>query len=65
MQIVCFRQFANVSVLVCKVGRANCWEAKVVQIQVLVIPWFVRMYDAIMHERERVHYRTYMHRTMV
>ena len=32
---------------------------------VLVIPWFVRMYDAIMHERERVHYRTYMRRTMV
>ena len=33
--------------------------------KVLVIPWFVRMYDAIMHERERVHYRTYMRRTMV
>ena len=33
--------------------------------QVLVIPWFVRMYDAIMHEHERVHYRTYMRRTMV
>ena len=34
-------------------------------VYVLVIPWFVRMYDAIMHERERVHYRTYMRRTMV
>ena len=32
---------------------------------VLVIPWFVRMYDAMMHERERVHYRMYMRRTMV
>ena len=33
--------------------------------QVLVIPWFIRMYDAIMHERELVHCRTYMRRTMV
>ena len=32
---------------------------------VLVIPWFMRMYDVIMHERERVHYRTYMRTTMV
>ena len=32
---------------------------------VLIIPWFVRMYDAIMQERERVHYRTYMRRTIV
>ena len=34
---------------------------------VLVIPWFVRMYmyDVIVHERERVHYRTYMRITVV
>ena len=32
---------------------------------VLVIPWFVHMYDVIMHKCERVHYRTYMCRTMV
>ena len=34
-------------------------------IYVLVISWFVRMYDAIMHERRRMHYRTYIRRTMV
>ena len=34
-------------------------------VYVLVIPQMVRMYDAIIHKRERVHYRTYMRRTMV
>ena len=33
--------------------------------QVLVIPWFMHMYNVIMHEHEQVHYHTYIHRTMV
>ena len=28
-------------------------------IQVIVVAWFVRVYAAIMHEHERVHYRAY------
>ena len=35
------------------------------KIYVLVIPWFVRMYNAIMHSLTLVHFRMYMQRTMV
>ena len=39
------------------VGNFGCYV-----IYPLVIPWFVCMYDVIMRERERVHYRTGMRR---